>query len=63
MRVELPHPDLGTFLTTGLPVKLSRTPGRIARRPPLHGEHTDEVLRECGLDAGEIASLRAEGAV
>jgi crotonobetainyl-CoA:carnitine CoA-transferase CaiB-like acyl-CoA transferase len=63
MRVELPHPELGTFLTTGLPVKLSRTPGRIARRPPLHGEHTDEVLRECGLDDGEIAALREQGAV
>ena len=49
MLVELPHPELGTFQTTGLPVKLSRTPGAIERRPPLHGEHTDEVLRECGV--------------
>jgi len=63
MLVELPHPDLGTFKTTGLPVKLSRTPGRIARRPPLHGEHTEEVLRECGLSDGEIASLRSSRAI
>ena len=58
MRVDLPHPEFGTFSTTGLPVKLSRTPGAIDRRPPLHGEHTDEVLRECGLDDAEIAELR-----
>jgi crotonobetainyl-CoA:carnitine CoA-transferase CaiB-like acyl-CoA transferase len=58
MLVEMPHPEVGTFKTTGLPVKLSETPGDIARRPPLPGEHTDEVLRECGLDDKEIAALR-----
>ena len=63
MLVELPHPEMGTFKTTGLPIKLSETPGRIERRPPLHGEHTDEVLRECGLDAAEIASLREAGVI
>jgi crotonobetainyl-CoA:carnitine CoA-transferase CaiB-like acyl-CoA transferase len=63
MRVELPHPEVGTFQTTGLPVKLSQTPGAIERRPPLHGEHTGEVLRECGLDAAEIDALRAAGVV
>jgi CoA:oxalate CoA-transferase len=63
MLVELPHPQLGTFKTTGLPVKLSATPGAITRRPPLLGEHTDEVLREHGLDATEISALRARGVV
>ena len=28
MLVEMPHPEVGTFRTTGLPVKLSRSPGR-----------------------------------
>ncbi|MDJ0848614.1 MAG: CoA transferase [Myxococcota bacterium] len=59
MLVELPHPELGTFRTTGLPVELSRSPGAIVRRPPLHGEHTDEVLRECGLSTDELEALRA----
>ncbi len=63
MLVELPHPDVGTFRTTGLPIKLSQTPGAITRRPPLHGEHTDEVLAECGLDADEIAALRRDAAI
>lgn len=58
MHVELPHPEVGTFHTTGLPVKLSRTPGAIERSPPLHGEHTDAVLRECGLADAEIVALR-----
>jgi crotonobetainyl-CoA:carnitine CoA-transferase CaiB-like acyl-CoA transferase len=27
---------------------------------PLHGEHTDEVLGECGLEPLEIARLRRD---
>ena len=63
MLVQLAHPEVGTFKTTGLPVKLSRTPGHITRRPPLLGEHTDAVLRECGLADDEIARLRARGVI
>jgi len=63
MLVELPHPERASFKTTGLPLKLSRTPGAITRRPPLPGEHVDEVLEECGLSAEEIARLREAGVV
>jgi formyl-CoA transferase/CoA:oxalate CoA-transferase len=63
MLVELAHPEVGVFKTTGLPVKLSRTPGAIRRAPPLPGEHTDEVLREAGLPPDEIAALRRDGLV
>ena len=58
MLVELPHPEVGTFKTTGLPVKLSRSPGGVHRSPPRHGEHTEEVLLESGLTSEEIAQLR-----
>ena len=58
MLIALPHPEVGTFRTTGLPVKLSDTPGAIERRPPLLGEHTDEVLAEAGLEPEEIEGLR-----
>jgi formyl-CoA transferase/CoA:oxalate CoA-transferase len=63
MLVEVPHPVVGTFKTTGLPVKLSATPGAIARRPPLHGEHTDEVLSEGGFSESEIESLRSRSVI
>jgi CoA:oxalate CoA-transferase len=58
MLVELPHPEVGTFKTTGLPVKLSRSPGEVHRAPPRHGEHTEEVLLQSGLTHEEIAQLR-----
>ena len=60
--VKLAHPALGEFKTTGLGVKLSDTPGRIAR-PPLVGEHTDEVLSAHGFTPAEIAHLRAVKAI
>ena len=42
----------------GPPVHLSRTATTFERLAPMIGEHTDEVLREYGLDEGEIAVLR-----
>jgi crotonobetainyl-CoA:carnitine CoA-transferase CaiB-like acyl-CoA transferase len=41
------------------PVSLSRTPPEIHTRPPLAGEHTDEILAGLGLDAGKVADLRS----
>jgi len=42
----------------GQPFALSRTPSRIAARPPDLGEHTDAVLEEFGFSADEINALR-----
>jgi len=42
-----------------LPVELSVSGGGITRRPPLLGEHTEQLLAELGYPAGEIAALRA----
>src|SRR5207244_9659416 len=47
----------------GIPVKLSRTPGRHDRLPgPALGEHTEEVLLAAGYGADEVAELLALGA-
>ena len=62
MLVKMAHPKLGEFKTTGLGVKLSDTPGRIAR-PPLVGEHTDNVLTAHGFTPEEIAHLRTLKAI
>jgi benzylsuccinate CoA-transferase BbsE subunit len=44
---EIEHPELGeTLRYPGPPYRLSETPWAVRRRPPLPGEHTDEVLRE-----------------
>ena len=57
MVVELEHPVEGTVQALGMPLKLSATPGEIRRAAPLLGQHTEEVLREAGLGADEIAAL------
>jgi crotonobetainyl-CoA:carnitine CoA-transferase CaiB-like acyl-CoA transferase len=42
----LEHPVVGRTRYNRPVVQLSRTPGRIRGRSPLHGEHTREVLQE-----------------
>ena len=59
MMVELEHPVEGTVRGLGIPVKLSNTPGSVRRAAPLLGEHTEEVLREAGIDDAAIAALAA----
>jgi crotonobetainyl-CoA:carnitine CoA-transferase CaiB-like acyl-CoA transferase len=46
-----------------LPVKFSRTPGKVATGAPLYGEHTRAVLGEHGFSDDEIATLERERAV
>ncbi|HUG55959.1 MAG TPA: CoA transferase [Candidatus Limnocylindrales bacterium] len=60
---EMDHPTAGRFRAPGIPVRMDGTPPSVRRAPPLLGEHTDEVLRLLDYADGEIAALRADGAV
>ncbi|HJU17610.1 MAG TPA: formyl-CoA transferase [Stellaceae bacterium] len=63
MIVDVDYPGRGVYQTVGCPIKLSDSPVSVSR-PPRLGEHSAEVLQElCGLDADEVARLRADGVV
>ncbi|HVZ45776.1 MAG TPA: CoA transferase [Ramlibacter sp.] len=62
---EIDYPGLpkpAPVVTT--PVKLSRTPGKVHRRPPLLGEHTHDVLtRIARYTEAELDALRAKDVI
>lgn len=58
------HPEVGRRTHTGLAWRSATSPHGMARRAPLIGEHTDEVLgRLLGRSESQIADLRASGVV
>jgi formyl-CoA transferase len=57
--VEVDHPARGKYLTVGNPIKMSDSPTEVTRSPLL-GEHTEEVLRQLGYSADDVAMLREE---
>ncbi|MBT6094511.1 MAG: formyl-CoA transferase [Rhodospirillaceae bacterium] len=61
--VEVDHPERGSYLSVGCPIKLSDSPVEV-ERSPLLGEHTDEILKQVvGLSDDEIAEAKEAGAV
>jgi benzylsuccinate CoA-transferase BbsF subunit len=62
--VYLDHPEVGRQQHAGIPWKMSRTETRVRAPAPTIGQHTDEVLMGLlGYGAGEVAKLRAQGAL
>ncbi|MGI4880569.1 MAG: CaiB/BaiF CoA transferase family protein [Janthinobacterium lividum] len=57
MIVEVDEPGHRPLKVTGVPIKLTATPGAVRRRAPFLGEHTWDRLREAGLSEDEIKLL------
>jgi len=64
IRRPVDHPKIGTFDIVGQPIHMSAYPQpERLKHTPDQGEHTDEILKEFGYDAGAIKSLHEKGAV
>lgn len=66
--VPVTHPVHGpgadTIMGTGLPIRFSGLPPETGRRPPLLGEHNDEIYGGLlGLDDRALADLRSSGVI
>ena len=55
---DVPNPEGRHIRLVGQPFTLSRTPSKMAMRPPEFGEQTDEILTEFGFSRDEIGNLR-----
>jgi crotonobetainyl-CoA:carnitine CoA-transferase CaiB-like acyl-CoA transferase len=60
-RVTVDHPTIGPLQLIGSPIRTEGMPEPSA--PPLLGQHTAEVLRECGVGDAEIGTLAARSAI
>ena len=60
---QMSHPRLGKTPIVGFPLAFSRIKPGIWRNPPRQGEHTDEILKECGYSPTEITRLREKKAI
>ncbi len=59
LALETEHPTAGPIQMTGFPYKLSQTPAKVRRPPPLLGQHTEEVLIDLlGYSADQVTALR-----
>lgn len=61
---DMPHPREARVQQLGFPFKMEKTPASARRRPPLLGEHNEEVLSEyLSLTAEEVAALKTDGVI
>jgi crotonobetainyl-CoA:carnitine CoA-transferase CaiB-like acyl-CoA transferase len=63
MVVEKEHPTAGMIKLTGVPTKLSLTPGEVMLTPPTLGQHTEEILKSLGYSDEVIRAMKKKGVV
>jgi crotonobetainyl-CoA:carnitine CoA-transferase CaiB-like acyl-CoA transferase len=64
MFVQRDHPVYGPLTTTGTPLKLSETPGRVRWLAPMPGEHNEDVfVGLLGHSRDDLARWQAEGVI
>jgi crotonobetainyl-CoA:carnitine CoA-transferase CaiB-like acyl-CoA transferase len=64
MLVEMDHPKVGRFRSIGNPVKTLPMPEGPFEPPPIHGQHTEEVLGEVlGYSREWITELEERGVI
>ena len=64
MFIEREHPIYGPVKTTGTPLKLSGTPGRVRWLAPQPGEHNEEIfVGLLGHSRDDLERWRAEGVI
>ena len=60
--VRVNHPETGPMWQSGLPVLMSRTPGRVSRPAPMQGEHSYEIFSEyLGMTEETFKELERKG--
>ncbi|MCA1325087.1 CaiB/BaiF CoA transferase family protein [Herbaspirillum sp. alder98] len=63
MLIDIPHPSAGSVPQIRSPMRFTEASLAFDTAPPLLGQHTDEVLRELGFDAAQIASWNDAGVI
>ncbi|KAI9691373.1 MAG: hypothetical protein M1820_009710 [Bogoriella megaspora] len=63
MVTEVDHPSCGPLKLVNTPVKYSESTPGVRTPPPRLGQHSEEVLRDLGMDNADIDSLRSEGVI
>ncbi len=54
------YPGVGPVRTVNPGARFTETPMKMWRQPPRLGEHTDEILREAGVERAQVEELRSE---
>jgi crotonobetainyl-CoA:carnitine CoA-transferase CaiB-like acyl-CoA transferase len=61
--VRQDHPTLGEIRTVAYPVTFNGKKTKPGAHPPIHGQHTFQILKDLGYDPGSVSDLANRGIV